>query len=90
MEDWIGHDIKIKPTPVRRVEPVIPFDFILGHDLPEVRHIDGDCIIEMDLSFPSSYTKEEIRDLAQKNLKGIWSYFLKVLSSYKSTKSLRA
>lgn len=46
--------------------------------------------IEMDLSFPSSYTKEEIRDLAQKNLKGIWSYFLKVLSSYKSTKSLRA
>lgn len=86
VEDWIGHDVKIKPTPVRRVEPVIPFDFILGHDLPEVRHIDGDCIIEMDLSFPSSYTKEEIRDLAQKNLKGIWSYFLKVLSSYKSTR----
>lgn len=41
VEDWIGHDIKIKPTPVRRVEPVIPFDFILGHDLPEVRHRDG-------------------------------------------------
>lgn len=86
VEDWIDRDTKIKPTPTRRVEPVIPFDFILGHDRPEIRRIDDDCIIEMDLSFPSSYTKEEIRDLAQKNLKEIWNYFLNVLSSYKSTR----
>lgn len=53
-----------------RKDPCCPFDFI----------------VEMDFSFITSLSKENMHEIAEKNLREIWEYFLEVLSTYQTLK----
>lgn len=85
VRNWLLGIRDMKRKSVRK-DPCCPFDFIVGHSKPVITELENDYIVEMDFSFITSLSKENIREIAEKNLKAIWKYFLEVLSTYQTLK----
>lgn len=89
VHDWvlgIYKEEEVKAPSAQRIEPPPPYDFIIRHTTPKVTRYDKVkhiCeYVEMEIAFPVSYSRSDVRKVAQQNIKGIWQYFLDVTHSY--------
>lgn len=85
VRNWLSGIRDLKRKFVRK-DPCCPFDFIVGHSKPTTTELENDYIVEMDFSFITSLSKENMHEIAEKNLREIWEYFLEVLSTYQTLK----